>query len=84
MSKVALIIDNSAGMPQEDIDRLNVAKVIPIAFAESTAKTICAIPNKISRIIVKDKIAFFTVSINTCSFFTSFFILSWLVYTNFF
>lgn len=32
MSKVALIIDNSAGMPQEDIDRLKVAKVIPISF----------------------------------------------------
>jgi len=28
MKKVALVIDNSAGMPQEDVDKLNVAKVI--------------------------------------------------------
>ena len=32
MKKVALVIDNSAGMSQEDIDKLNVAKVIPISF----------------------------------------------------
>ena len=32
MKKVALVIDNSAGMPQEDINKLNVAKVIPISF----------------------------------------------------
>ena len=32
MKKVALIIDNSAGMPQEDIAKLNPAKVIPISF----------------------------------------------------
>ena len=32
MKKVALVIDNSAGMPQEDIEKLNVAKVIPISF----------------------------------------------------
>ena len=32
MKKVALVIDNSSGMPQEDIDKLNVAKVIPISF----------------------------------------------------
>lgn len=32
MKKVALVIDNSAGMPQEDVEKLNVAKVIPISF----------------------------------------------------
>jgi len=32
MKKVALVIDNSSGMPQEDINKLNVAKVIPISF----------------------------------------------------
>ena len=32
MKKVALVIDNSSGMPQEDIEKLNVAKVIPISF----------------------------------------------------
>lgn len=32
MKKVALVIDNSSGMPQEDINKLNVAKIIPISF----------------------------------------------------
>ena len=32
MKKVALVIDNSSGMPQEDIEKLNVAKIIPISF----------------------------------------------------
>jgi len=32
MKKVALVIDNSSGMPEEDIKKLNPQKVIPISF----------------------------------------------------
>ena len=32
MKKVALVIDNSSGMPEEDIKKLNPQKIIPISF----------------------------------------------------
>ncbi len=32
MKKVALVMDNSAGLTEEDVKKLNVAKIVPISF----------------------------------------------------